>query len=85
LTDRDPELGGRFWQLAVMEGLALGQAGAALQRLNRPDLLYPLLTHQETAVRQRAARILGQMGQEAAMPPLTGPSAKRRIKRPNRC
>jgi DNA-binding SARP family transcriptional activator len=80
LTDRDPELGGRFWQLAVMEGLALGQAGAALQQLNRPDLLYPLLTHQETAVRQRAARILGQMGQEAAMPPLTQAIGKEKDK-----
>jgi DNA-binding SARP family transcriptional activator len=78
LTDRDPELGGRFWQLAVMEGLALGQAGAALQRLNRPDLLYPLLTHQETAVRQRAARILRQIGQETAMPPLVQAIGKER-------
>lgn len=71
LTDRDPELGGRFWQLALKEGLAVGQAGAALRRLNRPDLLYPLLAHEQTAVRQRAAHILGQMGGEAAMPHLS--------------
>jgi DNA-binding SARP family transcriptional activator len=71
LTDRDPELGGRFWQLALIEGLALEQAGAALQRLNQPEQLYPLLAHEETAVRQRAAQVLRQMGQETAMPYLS--------------
>jgi DNA-binding SARP family transcriptional activator/DNA polymerase III delta prime subunit len=71
LTDRDPELGGRFWQLAVITGLAVAQAGAALRRLNQPELLYPLLAHKQTAVRQRAGRILGEMGSEAAMPHLS--------------
>jgi DNA-binding SARP family transcriptional activator len=80
LTDRDPELGGRFWQLAVIEGLAVAQAGNALHHLNRPELLYPLLTHPETAVRRRAARILRQMGREAAMPPLSRAIGKEKDK-----
>lgn len=68
LTDRDPELGGRFWRLVLQEGLAEQEAAAALQRLGQAHLLHPLLAHPQTAVLRRVAPVLAAIGDETSMP-----------------
>ncbi len=68
LTDRDPELGGRFWRLLLQEGIAEQEAAAALQRLGQAHLLHPLLVPPQTAVLRRVAPVLAAIGDETSMP-----------------
>lgn len=71
LTRRDPELAAHFWRLAPFAGDKLAVAADVLRQNGRIDLLLPLLTHEDAAVRQCTAVLLGQVGNEWAMPGLT--------------
>jgi len=71
LTRRDPELGAHFWTLVLAEGVATGQAIAALQAIGNPEPVLSLLAHQEPRVRVRAAQATAAIGCEEAMPALT--------------
>ena len=59
-----------FWRLALFAGEQLAVAADVFRQNGRTDLLFPLLTHKEAAVRQRTAVLLGQIGDEWAMPEL---------------
>lgn len=71
LTRRDPELGVRFWQIGLVEEIDVDRATAVLTQIGQYDPLLPLLKHEKPAVRQRAATILAQIGDERAMVGLT--------------
>ncbi len=68
LTRRDPDLGARFWTVALAEGVAVDRAVAALQEIDRPDTVARLFRHPEPGARARAARVLATMGHETSMP-----------------
>lgn len=71
LTRRDPELGARFWALCLAEGMADGEATAALQQLGQVEPLAALLADARPAVRLRAAAALATLQREEAIPFLT--------------
>lgn len=68
LTYRDPDLGAQFWVVCLIEEMALEKALPALCETGSIEMIVPLLTHADSAVRARAARTLAAIGREEAMP-----------------
>lgn len=80
LIQGDPDLGGRFWALALAEDVAAEQAEAALRQIGNPAIVLPLLKDSDAAVRRRAAQALATIGCEEAMPALAAALAAERDK-----
>jgi ATP/maltotriose-dependent transcriptional regulator MalT/DNA-binding SARP family transcriptional activator len=70
LTTRDPDLGALFWKLALVEGVFVEEARAALAEIGRVEPVLPLLTHKSPEVVRRAAAVVAEIGDERAMPEL---------------
>lgn len=81
LTGRDPELGVQFWRLALLEDVAVEEAGAALISIGQAEPLLDLLHPTGSGdVSGRVAPILAAIGDERAMPALQ--QSIRRTKKP---
>lgn len=71
LTLRDPDLGVAFWTLCVQHSIESGRALHALKQMRAPlEPLIKLLTHQNAAVRVRAADALRFLERDDALPAL---------------
>lgn len=70
LTHRDRALGVAFWTLMLSEQVEPKRAKKALLKIGRSAPLFTLLANDIAQVRQQAAELLVDIGDERAMPPL---------------